>query len=44
LARIPVGHFGRPADVAGAVLYVVSPAADMVNGVELTLDGGYTAA
>ncbi|MGI8531727.1 MAG: SDR family oxidoreductase [Geodermatophilaceae bacterium] len=32
LVRIPVSHFGRPDDVAGAVLYLVSPAADMVNG------------
>jgi NAD(P)-dependent dehydrogenase (short-subunit alcohol dehydrogenase family) len=41
LARIPVGHFGVPADVAHAVLYLASPAADMVNGVELPVDGGY---
>ncbi|MGH3952128.1 MAG: SDR family NAD(P)-dependent oxidoreductase, partial [Pseudonocardiaceae bacterium] len=43
LARIPAGHFGVPDDVAGAVLYLASPAAEMVNGTELVLDGGYTA-
>jgi NAD(P)-dependent dehydrogenase (short-subunit alcohol dehydrogenase family) len=42
LARIPVGHFAEPADVAAAVLYLASPAADMLNGVTLPIDGGYT--
>ena len=42
LARIPAGHFGAPADVANAVLYLASPASDMVNGVELSVDGGYS--
>ncbi len=43
-ARIPAGHFGVPADVANAVLYLASPASDMVNGVELPVDGGYCVA
>jgi len=43
LARIPLGHFAQPADVANAVLYLVSPAADMINGVDLPVDGGYSA-
>lgn len=43
LARIPVGHFGVPGDVAAAVVYLASPAADMVNGTELVVDGGYAA-
>jgi NAD(P)-dependent dehydrogenase (short-subunit alcohol dehydrogenase family) len=42
LGRIPAGHFGVPADVANAVLFLASSASDMVNGVELPVDGGYT--
>ena len=41
LARIPLGHFGVPADVANAVVFLASPASDMINGVELAVDGGY---
>ncbi|MDP9394444.1 MAG: SDR family oxidoreductase, partial [Actinomycetota bacterium] len=41
LARIPAGHFAAPSDVAAAVLFLVSPAAEMLNGVELPIDGGY---
>lgn len=43
LARIPVGRFGTTADVAGAVIYLASPAAGMVTGVTLPVDGGWTA-
>ena len=43
LARIPAGHFAQPIDVAEAVVYLASPAAEMINGTELVLDGGYLA-
>ena len=43
LSRIPAGHFADPDDVAHAVLYLASPASDMVNGIELPVDGGYSA-
>ncbi|MBC7291873.1 MAG: SDR family oxidoreductase, partial [Actinotalea sp.] len=43
LARIPVGRFGTTTDVAGAVLYLASPAAGLVTGTTLTVDGGWTA-
>jgi 2-deoxy-D-gluconate 3-dehydrogenase len=43
LSRIPLGRFGDPDDVAGAVVYLASPAAAMVTGHTLLVDGGYTA-
>ena len=43
-AAHPIGHFGQPADVANAVLYLASDAAKWTTGTELVLDGGYTAA
>ncbi|GMG81696.1 SDR family oxidoreductase [Paralimibaculum aggregatum] len=44
LARHPAGRFGRPEDIAGAVLWLVSPAAGFVTGQCITVDGGLTAA
>ncbi|PRY18537.1 GolD/DthD family dehydrogenase [Kineococcus rhizosphaerae] len=41
-AQIPVGRFAEPEEVAAAVLYLASPAAAMVNGHDLVVDGGYT--
>ncbi len=41
--RIPMGHVGTIADVAGAVVYLASDAAGMVNGTILPVDGGWTA-
>ena len=40
---IPLGRIGKPDDVAAAVLYLVSSAADMVTGTSLLVDGGWTA-
>ena len=40
---IPLGRIGKPEDVAAAVLYLVSPAASMVTGTSLLVDGGWTA-
>jgi NAD(P)-dependent dehydrogenase (short-subunit alcohol dehydrogenase family) len=42
LARIPLGRFGVPSDVADAVVWLASDASAMVNGAELALDGGFT--
>jgi len=41
--RIPIGRVGTIRDVAGAVIYLASEAAEMVNGSILTVDGGWTA-
>ena len=43
LARIPLGHVGEPVDVAGAVVFLCSPAARLVTGTTLMVDGGWTA-
>lgn len=43
LDRIPMGKVGTIADVAGAVIYLASDAASMVNGAILPVDGGWTA-
>jgi NAD(P)-dependent dehydrogenase (short-subunit alcohol dehydrogenase family) len=42
-SMIPLGRIGQPDDVAAAVLYLVSPAANMVTGTSLLVDGGWTA-
>ena len=43
LDRIPIGRVGTITDVAGAVIYLASPAGGMVNGHILQVDGGWTA-
>lgn len=43
LSRIPVGRVGTTMDVAGAVVYLASPAAGLVSGTVLAVDGGWTA-
>jgi NAD(P)-dependent dehydrogenase (short-subunit alcohol dehydrogenase family) len=43
-AKIPAGRFGRPVEVADMVLYLASSASNLVNGQDMLIDGGYTAA
>lgn len=43
VGMIPLGKVGLPADVAGAVVFLASPAAAMINGASLLIDGGWTA-
>ena len=43
LARIPLGRYGEPADVAYGVLYLASDEAAFMTGSELVIDGGWTA-
>jgi gluconate 5-dehydrogenase len=40
---IPLGRWGRPADVVGPALFFASPASDFVTGQVLYVDGGLTA-
>lgn len=41
LARTPLGRWGQPEDVTGAVIFFCSPAAAFITGVILPVDGGY---
>ena len=39
--RIPAGRFVEPAEVAEVILFLLSDAAAMVNGISMPIDGGY---
>ena len=43
LERIPAGRWGRPEDLAGAVVFLASAASDYVHGAVLPVDGGWLA-
>lgn len=43
LRRIPLGRIGSIDEVAAAVLFLCSPAASLITGSSLLIDGGYTA-
>ena len=43
LAKIPLRRFGQPIEVADLVLFLASPASDLITGETLLIDGGYTA-
>lgn len=41
LARIPANRWGETSDMAGAYVFLASPASDYVNGSIITVDGGW---
>lgn len=40
-ANTPSGRMGQPSEIAEGALFLASPAASYVNGVELSVDGGF---
>ncbi|HEY2720830.1 MAG TPA: 3-oxoacyl-ACP reductase family protein [Chitinophagaceae bacterium] len=42
LSKIVLGRIGEPKDVANAVLFLASPAASLITGTTLLIDGGWT--
>jgi NAD(P)-dependent dehydrogenase (short-subunit alcohol dehydrogenase family) len=42
LASIPMGRIGQPVEVAGAVVFLASPAASLITGTILLVDGGWS--
>lgn len=43
IAHTPMGRFGRPEDLAGALVWLVSDASAFVTGIVLPIDGGFSA-
>ncbi|MCW3999722.1 MAG: SDR family oxidoreductase [Candidatus Bathyarchaeota archaeon] len=42
IRAIPMGHMGKPSDVAALVLFLVSDEANFITGQTIVTDGGYT--
>jgi NAD(P)-dependent dehydrogenase (short-subunit alcohol dehydrogenase family) len=43
IGHTPLGRFGAPEDLLGAVLWLVSPASAFVTGIVVPIDGGFSA-
>ena len=43
VAKIKLGRLGTVEDVMGAVVYLASPAAELITGTSIVVDGGWTA-
>lgn len=44
MARLPNKRWAEPEELAGTALFLASPAAGLINGVTIPVDGGYTSA
>jgi len=40
--RTPFKRWGRPEDLAGAAVFLCSPASDFITGTALPVDGGFS--
>ena len=43
LGHAPMGRYGEPKELVGAVLWLLSDAASFVTGAEIAVDGGFSA-
>jgi NAD(P)-dependent dehydrogenase (short-subunit alcohol dehydrogenase family) len=43
ISHTPMGRFGKPEDLLGTVLWLLSPAAAFVTGIVVPIDGGFSA-
>lgn len=44
MSHIPLGRIGKPIDVAGTVVFLASPAASLITGANILVDGGWSVA
>jgi len=42
LKKIPIGRFGKPSDVVGAIYLLLSSQSSFINGSSITIDGGWS--
>ena len=42
MTQMPIGRLGRPEEVANAVAFIASPAARLITGANLVVDGGFS--
>jgi L-xylulose reductase len=43
LAKMPLGRYAKPEDIAGPIVFLLSDSSEMISGISLPVDGGYTA-
>jgi NAD(P)-dependent dehydrogenase (short-subunit alcohol dehydrogenase family) len=43
LAKMPLGRYASPDDIAGPIVFLLSESSEMISGITLPVDGGYTA-
>jgi len=42
VAKMPIGRLGEPGEVANAIAFLASPAASLITGANIVIDGGFT--